>query len=69
MLNLRWVNNSMNQLNTPTRNSNVLGERCIQKQRDYYVVRIRRYKHYYSKYCKTLEEAIIQRNLMLSMFN
>ena len=64
--NLRWVSHSDNQLNT-TRYDKPL--KNIWKRNAGYVICIKRNKLNYYKYCKTEEQAIIQRDLMLSMFS
>ena len=52
------------------RKDNKLGIRNIRKRSDCnsYIVQIQRNKIQYHKNCKTLHEAIAQRDLMLSMF-
>lgn len=68
--NLRWVTPSENQINTGVQKNNKLGLKNIRKTKENsYQIIIKRNKITYCKTCKTLEEAIVQRDLMLSMFN
>ena len=68
--NLAWATSSENNVNTAVYKTNKLGIKNISKLPDNnYIIRINRYKRVYYKHCKTLEEAIVQRDLMLSMFN
>ena len=64
--NLRWATHSDNSLNT-TRYDKPLKNIWIIKNS--YRIYIKRNKLKYSKYCKTEEQAILQRDLMLSMFS
>ena len=74
--NLRWVNHSMNNINKDTQKNNKLGLKNIRHTKDkripnhpgYYRISLRRNKVDYTKNCKTLEDAIKQRDLMLSMW-
>ena len=66
--NLRWATHSENQINTIVNKNNKLKEKNIKKKGNGFQVRIRRNYLNYSKYKKTLEEAIVQRDIMLSMF-
>ena len=68
--NLRWATRSQNQINKNTSKNNLLGVKNIRLSKDGYMIRIMRNKLNYSKFCKNwnLEDAIIQRNLMWSMF-
>jgi len=66
--NLRWVDRSTNCLNCK-RKPNLLNEPNIAKHSTKgFQIRINRNKVCYNKYCSTLDEAIKQRDLMLSMF-
>ena len=68
--NLRWVTSEENKLNCKLRKDNKLKEKNIffDKKFNRYCVSIRRNKLTYRKVYKTLELAITQRDLMLSMF-
>lgn len=67
--NLRWVNRFQNSHNIDVRIDNELGLKNIQKtKKGFYCIRIIRYKKRYCKNMKTKEEAIKQRDLMLSMW-
>tara|TARA_R110000822_G_scaffold90160_1_gene208615 strand:- start:406 stop:843 length:438 start_codon:yes stop_codon:yes gene_type:complete len=63
--NLKWSNQSNNQLNT---NRNVSNIKYRPLSKGYEIV-IKRNKIIYYKYCKNKEDAIIQRDLMLSMWS
>jgi hypothetical protein len=68
--NLRWATDSENMINSGVQKNNKLGLKNIRKTKENsYQIIITRNKNKYSKTCKTLEEAIVQRDLMLSMFN
>ena len=67
--NLRWATNGENQINKGIMKNNKLGHRNILKDGVYYKIEIRRNGLTYRKRKKTLEEAIKQRDLMLSMWN
>jgi hypothetical protein len=62
--NLRWVNNSENQINTEVKSNNKLGHKNIRllKCNTYNVRIMRNCKFVYNKTFKTLEEAIIARD-------
>lgn len=60
--NLRWVNRSTNSLNKSSKSLNIV------KDNYGFRVHIQRNKLTYCKTKKTMEEAIVQRDLMLSMF-
>ena len=64
--NLRWATNSENQINIACYGKSK--EKHIYKYTSGYGVKIVRNSLLYYKYCKTKEEAIKQRDLMLSMF-
>jgi hypothetical protein len=67
--NLRWVNRSLNMQNTEVRIDSELRLKHIQKtKKGFYCIRIIRYKKLYCKNCKTKEDAIKQRDLMISMW-
>tara|TARA_R110000803_G_scaffold58017_1_gene116203 strand:+ start:771 stop:1214 length:444 start_codon:yes stop_codon:yes gene_type:complete len=66
--NLRWATHSENQINTIVNKHNKLREKNIKKNGNGFQVRITRNKLTYYKNKKTLEEAIVQRDIMLSMF-
>jgi hypothetical protein len=66
--NLRWVCRSDNVINTGIRKDNKLGIKNITKIGQDFLVSIKRNKHRYRKLCKTEEEAIAQKALMLSMW-
>jgi len=70
--NLRLVTNSQNQMNTKTRKNNVsTGYKCISKTKyNTYTVTIKMNKKVvYYKCFKTLEEAILNRNIKLKEFH
>ena len=70
LINLRWVSKSENNVNSILKKKNQLGVKNIytrRKKAGFYVA-IRRNTLTYSKYRSTLEEAIEQRNMMISMF-
>ena len=64
--NLRWASHSDNQLNTKRYDKPL---KNIKKRNAGYEIIIRRKKLLYYKYCKTEEQAILQRDLMLSMWS
>jgi hypothetical protein len=67
--NLRWTTHSENKANVDIYSNNKIAiKNIIETEYNTYQIHIRRYKLRYSKNCKTLEEAIIQRDLMLSMW-
>ena len=68
--NLRWVSKSENNVNCLSKVKNKLGIKNIYKsnRKVGYNVVIRRNTYTYTKHKPSLEEAIKQRNLMLSMF-
>ena len=66
--NLQWATLSENQINTGIRKDNKLGLKNIYKTKYGYSVEFVRNKNYYTKHYKTLDKAIIQRDLMLSMW-
>ena len=74
--NLRWVNHSINQINRNMMKNNTTGYKNIHIKKDkrrpnlpgYYKIQIKRNKVVYEKSYKTLEDAIKQRDLMLSMW-
>lgn len=67
--NLRWVTVQQNNCNTSFRKNNKLKHKHISKTKyNTYEIKIGRFKRRYFKTCKTLQQAIIQRDLMLSMF-
>lgn len=66
--NLRWATCCENQHNTGIRKDNTTGYKNIRKTKWGYEVIIKRNKLRYSKCCKTLDEAIAQKALMLSMW-
>ena len=70
--NLRWANQSMQSINKGVQKNNELGLKNIHKDQmreyTYYVVVFKRNGLLYRKYLKTKEDAIKQRDLMLSMF-
>jgi hypothetical protein len=66
--NLRWVTCSENCINRGIPKNNTSGYKNIFKTKCGYEVKICRNKLYYSKHCKTEEEAIAQKALMLSMW-
>jgi hypothetical protein len=67
--NLRWVTNTLNQHNTDVRKINKLKQKNIFKVHSKrYRIAIKRFGLRYIKDRKTLEEAIIQRDIMLSMW-
>ena len=71
LCNLRWVTQTENNVNQNLRKNNTTGYKNIStsKFRNGFCVAISRNKILYKKAgIKTLEEAIIQRDLMLSMF-
>lgn len=65
--NLRWVTYSENNINRFVK-PNKLKEKNISKNKGGFQVIIERNKITYTKHKKTLDEAKIQRDLMLSMF-
>jgi hypothetical protein len=68
--NLRWATSSENNINKGVSKTNILGVKNISKTKsNTYYIKIIINKNQYCKTCKTLEEAIVQRDLMLSMFN
>ena len=67
--NLNWATMSENNINIGVQKNNKLGIKHISKlPSNTYVIQIRRNRNNYSKTCQTLEKAIIQRDLMLSMW-
>ena len=64
--NLRWASHSDNTLNT-TRHDKPLKNIC--KRKNGFQISFLRNKLLYSKCCKTEEQAILQRDLMLSMWS
>ena len=67
--NLRWANRNIQHSNKNIRKDNILGLKNIHKTpSNTYCVIIRRYYLIYKKNCKTEEDAIKQRDLMLSMW-
>ena len=68
--NLRWCDHFINNQNKKFKKTNKLKQKhiCKHSQAEIYNIQICRYKLHYFKSVKTLEEAIIQRDLMLSMF-
>ncbi len=68
--NLRWADRFINNQNLGLRKDNNTGNQHISKRKDcnLFSIRIRRYGIVYRKNVKTLQEAIVQRDLMLSMF-
>ena len=67
--NLRWANMNIQLSNKNCRKDNILQTKNIQKTpSNTYNIRIAKYKLVYMKNCKTKEDAIKQRDLMLSMF-
>jgi len=66
--NLRWSTNSENNINIGCQKNNKLGLKNIHKTKWGYSVEFMRNKLYYTKHCKTLDEAIAQKALMLSMW-
>ena len=68
--NLRWVTRHQNMRNTKIRKDSKFTEKNIRKLKSgSYFIQFNRYKLNYFYTCETLEKAIIQRNLMLSMWN
>jgi len=67
--NLRWVTHSMNAINIEQRKDNTSGHKNIRDLGWGFIVEIRRNKKLYIKCKKTLEDAIKQRDLMLSMWS
>jgi hypothetical protein len=67
--NLRWVTHTENNLNRGLLKNNTTGYENISfiNEKLFRII-IKRYKLIYYKNCKTLNEAIVQRDLMLSMF-
>jgi hypothetical protein len=68
--NLRWANRSINSINRSMCKNNKLGIKNISKCKNVnlYEICIARNNLRYRSFKKTLEEAIVQRDLMLSMF-
>ena len=66
--NLIWASRSDNNVNTCIRKDNKTGYKNICKTKWGYEVQINRNKLRYRKHCKTLDEAIAQKSLMLSMW-
>ena len=66
--NLRWSTRSENSINREIQRNNKLGVKNIRKYKYGYRIQIDRNKNIYTNAKKTLEEAIIQRDLMLSMW-
>ena len=66
--NLRWVTQSQNKVNTDYIKKSILNEKNISPNGNGFEVKIKRNTLLYRKTRKTLEEAIIQRNIMLKMF-
>tara|TARA_R110000787_G_C13148216_1_gene418141 strand:- start:72 stop:521 length:450 start_codon:yes stop_codon:yes gene_type:complete len=66
--NLRWCDRFTNTQNTCVRKDNKINEKNISLIDNRYFIRIRRYNNIYRVSKKTLEEAILQRDLMLSMW-
>ena len=66
--NLRWVTPSENSINRTYTKDNKLKEKNISKMGNGFQVSITRNKLAYYKYKKTLEEAIVQRDIMLAMW-
>tara|TARA_R110001592_G_scaffold286379_1_gene554910 strand:+ start:10784 stop:11239 length:456 start_codon:yes stop_codon:yes gene_type:complete len=66
--NLRWCTKSENCVNIKMRKDNKSGLRNIIPRFNGYCIEIQRNKLIYNKYKKSLDEAIKQRDLMLSMF-
>jgi hypothetical protein len=66
--NLRWATHSENMINTGMRKNNTSGLKNICKVKCGFLIKIKRNKLCYSKCCKTEEEAIAQKSLMLSMW-
>ena len=66
--NLRWATHSMNNINKGMMKNNTTGYKNIHKKKNSYKIQIRRNKVVYEKQYKKLEDAIKQRDLMLSMW-
>ena len=67
--NLRWVSVEKNTHNcNPYYNKQLQYKNIVKTPYDTYQIKFVRYNNYYYKKCKTLREAIIQRDLMLSMW-
>ena len=66
--NLRWATISENQINRTYTKNNKLKEKNIRKHHNGFQIRIVRNKLVYTKQKKTLEEAIVQRDIMESMW-
>ena len=68
--NLRWATYSINNVNRHVRKENSSKEKYIYKLKDNsgYTIIIYRHKLKYYNYCKYKEDAIIQRDLMISMW-
>jgi len=70
--NLRLVTNSQNQMNSKCKSNNKLGYKNItyrEKRKDYYVEIKKNKKFVYRKAFKTLEEAIINRDIQLKLIH
>ena len=67
--NLRWVDDYINSHNKSNNKNNKLKEKHISFRRNTYTIQIVRYHNRYYKNTKTLEDAIKQRDLMLSMWS
>ncbi len=66
--NLRWATHSENSINKTYQKNNKLKEKNICKNKGGYNITIGRNNLIYTKRKKTLDEAKIQRDLMISMF-
>ena len=71
LVNLRWATYSINNVNRHVRKENSSKEKYIYKldNNSGYKIIFYRHKIKYYKYCKNKEDAIIQRDLMLSMWS
>ena len=67
--NLRWVTQSTNCINIGERKDNTSGHKNIRDLGWGFIVEIRRNNRLYSKCVYSLEDAIIQRDLMRSMWS
>ena len=67
--NLRWATRCENNINRSNNKNNTSGYRHISPIKYGYLIALERKKLRYSKFVKELDDAIIQRDLMLSMWS